>query len=238
MKTIDYRQLNVRPGCLKGSYGTIRKTYLNNKTYAYKTFSDTSYLKGKIRKLNEMSKIEEENLLTPKFWVNDINNKDNNGYLTEFCVGDNIASIKQNKIASLKSAKNAILKMHSYNLIHGDLHPGNIMYNNNKAFIIDFDNASFNESKINIKQTHDYSREYILKYGTDKSLDVYIFNLVTFSLVNSYNFNFARFKVKQGNYGIFNSKEAKELCDLFFLEKPYSDKDFLIDMIDETSITY
>lgn len=220
-----------------GSFGEINKCNINGRVFAYKSFFEPSYIMPKIIKLNKLSEIEDDGLITPKFWV-----KDGyilfDGYLTTYCEGKTFKKVdKKEIIPALKHMKNTILRMHSYNLIHGDLHLGNMMYEKDKSFILDFDNSSFKGNKINIEQVNDYAAEYIKKYGINKALDVFTFNLTTFSLINNCNFWGVRMEVDKKNYGYFSSKEAIELCNQFFLEKTYSDEDFLIDMIDETKIT-
>ncbi len=236
MQTINYEDLrfNKNAKAKKGSYASVKKCFFDNDVYAYKEFNESSYLKGKIRKLSKMSNINEPFLLTPKFWV--IKNKTKCGYLTKYCDGKNIININKNLIEKLKTAKNLIIKMHSNNIIHGDLIGSNIMCDDKHAFIIDFDNASYKASNINIKNANDYALEYLEKFGINKALDVYLFNLLTYSLLNNCDFYMVRNNIYKNNFGIFTSKDQICLCRAFSLEKSYSDKDFLIDTIDDDKI--
>lgn len=233
METIDFEELLLDDEKFCGSFGSIQKCYFNNKVYAYKTFSEPSYLNGKRRKLSQISTIDEPNLLTPKFWVKQNGKK--NSYLSEFCYGKDIGAETENIINQLKNAKKLIQKMHSYELIHCDLISSNIMCLENIPFLTDFDNSSYENSGVNTSHLNDYSLEYVKKFGVDKALDVYIFNLLTFSLINDCGFYLVRKRILDKSYGNFSSKEAIQMCEQLFLEKTYSDKDFLIDLVDETN---
>ena len=134
-------------------------------------------------------------------------------------------------------SKDTILKMHEYKIIHGDLSLSNIIADEETAYIIDFDNASYDGSKINLKDSNDFTIQYVENFGINKALDVYLFNLITFSLINNIDINLIRSTIAKGNYGYFNSKDAMKICNQSFLQAPYSDKDFLIDTIDETTIS-
>lgn len=127
--------------------------------------------------------------------------------------------------------------MHEYKIIHGDLSLSNIIVKNDDAYIIDFDNASYNGSKINLKDANDFTIQYVENFGVNKALDVYLFNLITFSLINNIDIKLVRSTIAEGNYGYFDSKDAIKICNQSFLQSPYSDKDFLIDTIDETTFS-
>ncbi len=236
METIDFEELSFDPTKTTnfGSFSTVNRCYFDNKVYAYKEFVNNKYLNGKRRKLSKISNIDEPFLLTPKFWVR--KNERKSAYLTEYCDGKDIIKADKSLINKLKKAKKLIIKMHSYGLIHGDLIGSNIMCNDNNSFIIDFDNSSYKGSSINPKNANDYTLEYLEKFGVNKGLDVYLFNLLTFSIINNCDFYMVRNNVYKNNFGILTDKTQIDLCHAFSLEKTYSDKDFLIDTIDETKI--
>lgn len=231
MKSIDISNIILNEYCGFGSFGTIDKCYLDNKLYAYKSFKNNKYLNGKKNNISNISKIDDKQLIVPKIWITDNNKRI--GYLSEFCHGKDIGFDKKNIIEELISVKEVIERMHSYKIIHGDLISSNIMVKDKKAFIIDFDNASINGSKVNIKHTNDLSYEYINKLGVNNGLDVFIFNLLTFSLINECNFYSCRNEIGRKNYKYFDSNDAIKICNQSFLSNGYSDKDYLIDMIDK-----
>lgn len=238
METINYNDLEFidDKSWEFGSFGTLRRCIFKGKYYSCKTFKDPSYLNGKKEKISQISKIENEKLIIPKFWVQ--KNGKTDAYLTllkDNCW--NIAERKGNIFNQLKDSKDNILKMHEYKIIHGDLSLSNIIVNNDIAYIIDFDNASYNGSKINLKDANDFTIQYVENFGLNNALDVYLFNLITFSLINNVNIKIVRSTIAEGDYGYFNSKDAIKICNQSFLQSPYSDKDFLIDTIDETNFT-
>ena len=180
MKYINLNNIILSDCIGIGSFGSIRKCYINNKLYAFKCFKEPRYLDGKKDNISKISKVSnDKQLITPNFWV--IANNKKIGYISNFCDGYDIGFNTSNIIEEIKNAKEVIKRMHSYKIIHGDLISSNIMVKDKKAFIIDFDNSSINGSKINVKHTNDLSYEYINKLGVNNALDVFIFNLLTFS---------------------------------------------------------
>lgn len=236
MKSIDINNIILDNFNGYGSFGVINKCHINNKLYAYKFFKNDKYLDGKKNNISNISKINDEQLIVPKMWVT--NNNSKIGYISDFCYGKDIGFDKENLIEELINAKEVIKKMHSYKLIHGDLISSNIMVKDKKAFIIDFDNSSFNGNKINIKHTNDLSYEYINKLGVNYGLDVFIFNLLTFSLINDCKFYSCRNEIGRKNYKYFSNNDAIKICNQSFLNGGYSDKDFLIDTIDKEKFKY
>lgn len=237
MKYINLNNIILSDCIGIGSFGSIRKCYINNKLYAFKCFKEPRYLDGKKDNISKISKVSnDKQLITPNFWV--IANNKKIGYISNFCDGYDIGFNTSNIIEEIKNAKEVIKRMHSYKIIHGDLISSNIMVKDKKAFIIDFDNSSINGSKINVKHTNDLSYEYINKLGVNNALDVFIFNLLTFSLINECNFYSCRNEIGRKNYKFFDSKDAIKICNQSFLSNGYSDKDYLIDTINEERFKY
>lgn len=239
MQTIDLYDLNFdkefnRIHNLSGSFGKIYKCEFEGKMYALKDFFDEKYLNGKRRKLNELSKINESFPNTPKYWVKD---RDKKLYLTEFVNGKGIYDVKNlsltEKIELLNDIKEKIIIMHDYGIIHGDLINSNILYNNQSSTIIDFDNASFKKYSLNVKDTNENTLNFIEKYGIKKEIDIHLFNLLTFSIIN--NTSYPTINILKHNYGHFSDSESKKICDSMLLLKKYPNKDFLINTIKETT---
>ena len=228
MDTIKYNDINIM-NCnyKKGSFSKIDKYAFNGKCYALKKFNDEKYLNGKKIKINELNKINDDHLILPKLWVEKDGNK--NQYLSRFCYGSQIS--KDGIIDKLMYTKELIKRMHEYKIIHCDLNKSNILFIGNDPFIIDFDNASYNNSKIDVNSLNDYSADYIKKLGINNGLDVYLFNLLTFSLLNEVPYFCIRKEVMNKNYKIFNFKELIDLFNSFFLDKGYSDNDYFIDLV-------
>ena len=240
MQTIDLYDLNFdrefnKAHSLSGSFGKIYKCEFDGKVYALKDFFDGKYLDGKIRKLNELSKINEPFLNTPKYWVKNGKRK---LYLTEFVTGKGFYDVQslslKEKIKLLNDLKEKIIIMHSYGIIHGDLINTNILYNNESSTIIDFDNSSFGKYSLNAKDTNENSLNFIEKYGIKKEMDIHLFNILAFSIINDTSYPITN--ILRQNYGHFSDNEAKKICNSALLLEKYPNKDFLIDTIKETKI--
>lgn len=240
MEIIDYKDIKFIDNDIYnyGSYGSIKRCILNDKLYICKEFNDLNYLNGKRRKLDLLGDIDKKEIYTPKFWVK--NNNLINSYLCDFFDGKDICAVSdrpiEEKISVLKKAKQSILTMHDIGIIHSDLIDSNIMYDNDNSIIIDFDNCNYKKYKTNIVHTNDYSSKFISKYGVIKELDIFIFNLLTFSILNDRTFFMSINDIFLNEYGIFDSKDSKKICNSLLLEKSIPNKSYLIDTIDETNI--
>lgn len=234
MRIIDYNSLKIsKQAFSSGSFGKIYECLYNGSIYAYKEFEDVTFLHGKKQKLNRINKIDEDFLVTPQFWIK----KDGktSGYLTKLLNGKDLAFLEEYdlryKVQILDNIKHEIKKMHSYGIIHSDISSSNIIMENNIPYFIDFDNCSFNNSPIKISDTSIRAKEFIKKYGVIKELDIFLFNLLTFELVNECNYNLIRKNIILNNYGSFDNSASKEICESFFLEGEIPEKRFLIDKI-------
>ena len=127
--------------------------------------------------------------------------------------------------------------MHKEKIIHTDLHEGNILASDESldVNIIDFDNASYKGSEIKIDETNEYSQDFIKYYGLIKEVDTFIFNLVTYMIINESRFYSVRYQIAEGKYGLFSdNKEARKICDSLLLNDKTINSDYLIDTIDES----
>lgn len=244
METINYEDLHFadsNPDKIynSGYFGKIKKCTFNNKIYAYKEFKNEKYLISKKRKLSNLNQITIPGLIVPQYWVKKNNNT--NAYLTIFEDKDNISSLsKENfkhKFKTLKNAKELILTMHNIGIIHADIHTGNILSKENDCSIIDFDNCSFKTYWTFKNDANDYSRNFINVYGISPELDIFLFNLLTYEILNDVKYYTLRKDISENKYGIFANKEGIRICRSLFLDDKYPNKDFLIDTIDDTSFT-
>ena len=127
--------------------------------------------------------------------------------------------------------------MHENGIIHADLIGSNIMVSNlGLPCIIDFDNASYQNHKTCIYDVCDLSQSFIKQYGVEKEMDIFLFNILTFAIINECEFYLCRRNIFNENFGYFNNGDAKKICDSLFLEDKVPNKDFLIDTIDEASL--
>lgn len=238
METINYKDI-IFPHDLnysQGYYGKVRLCYYNNKTYAHKSFKFKNYLNGKKNKLDAISKIQSPYLYVPLYWVTNNNQKDE--YLTNYCFGKDLNTFSDyemlHKIKILKNTKKAILDMHNNGIIHADLIGSNIMIENDEARIIDFDNSNFAKFKTNPRGTNELSCKFIEEYGIIPEVDIYLFNLLTFSIINDCDLCHVRRHIQNKEYQYIDDKDAIDILKHMSFDKTTPIKDFLIDAIDES----
>lgn len=87
MITIDKKKIKIIDDSIvrRGSFGSVNKFLLHDKTYAYKRFYSKIFLNGKRKKFDQLSKMKSENFIIPKFFV------DKDEYLSNFYNGKNIS---------------------------------------------------------------------------------------------------------------------------------------------------
>lgn len=239
MKNIDYNEITIDDKWKEknGAYGVVKKCYLDNKTYALKLFYDKSYIRLKRKNIENLHSLNNDELLTPIFWTN---NK--TAYLTHFFDANELDVSEylttKEKIEKLKNAKKVILNMHEAGIIHADLISPNILSSDKICKIIDFDNVSFLDNKVNIRQLNPTSYNFIKNYGLKKEIDIHLFNILTFYIINNSSFDRVFFDINQKNYRYFDNNDAKEICDSIILKSKVPTKDFLIDTLEESKINY
>ncbi|MEG2351595.1 MAG: serine/threonine-protein kinase [Bacilli bacterium] len=235
MKKIDINKLKINDDFDGGSFAVVRKCEYEDNFYALKEFHEQSkaFTTNFINKINSLSLINNNSLVTPKILVtkNDVPiaylSKYIDGKIFDFLYNQTIAQ----KISVLKKGKEKLLQMHEEGLIHSDIHYGNIMYNDNSVYFIDFDNCSYKRYKTKLNLTTDFAQEFIKKYGVCKEIDVAMFNYLTFSLVNSNSFFLTRNEIIKQNYGYFYDNDSIKICNNLLLTEKYPTTDFLIDSI-------
>lgn len=136
------------------------------------------------------------------------------------------------KIKFLKLTKNKIKDMHQNGIIHFDLHPANIMFNEitGDIKIIDFDNCFIKDILPNSLYVAGFLREYIKNNGIDNSVDTFMFNLDVIDLFYRIYFD-CIFSFKDiVDKSITDSKQLKIWQKMKRFEK-LNDDDYLIDYI-------
>lgn len=231
MNTINLSSLNYTSfkSC-RGSYSIVRQVSFKDKNFAYKEFNDEAYFRTIFPKIIKLSECTITGSLLPLYLVyDDIQTYKITGYLTAYC---DFLKEKPNSIYYLNSFKNNIEELHRNKIIHGDIHYGNLLVEKNyqNTNIIDFDNCQYNKYKIRKKYASDYANLYISKYGVNEGLDIYLFNIVTFCVINKIFYHSFRREIINNHYGLFNdTEEEKLICDSILLENIQYNKKYLID---------
>lgn len=192
MNVIKENQINCIRQFNFGAFSYVYQVELNGIEYAYKKYNDffsSSFLNAIVPLMEE--KLPEE-FLIPKFIVESTKGT-NRGYLSLF--KDNLQELdevyeKNIKIKCLKNARDLLEELHkTYKIVHGDIHGGNVQFDvaNLKPYFLDFDMSFHIGEELTNKKERDFSDNayFYLKYGKlDYNLDVYMFNLMTLSLMS------------------------------------------------------
>lgn len=238
-KTIKEKELSFFKPIAYGTFADIYTVDINGKTFCYKKFLDSidNDFASRLEKSTQMDVCD--NLVFPKLLVDDYGYK---GYVTDYFPYYNINLLKyaniDDKITILKNVKNLIEKMHKdYKIIHGDLHSGNIMFDSKSkdCVIIDFDACSFNDISIDRNHTNEYVQSYMYYNGVDFSMDIFMFNLNTFAIMNNAgNISDAFNDIFLEKYGVFNNECGIDVCNKAY--KLQRTENYLIDYINKKNI--
>ena len=200
-----------------GSESSIYNCFFNNKFYLYK--QPHEFKQDIAEKMNLLTDIDNPYLITPKFIIYGDNYKKPIGYLLHYLDGYNslydLKLSKEEKINILKRVKMAIIEMHKIGIIHCDLHLANIMYGKNDVKIIDLDSSKY----LNYQPDdfNSYSQEYLKINKLSKAVDIYNFNIDTFSCLNNiawdhvFDFDYKASLTDEQNKIWQKTKEKKEL---------------------------
>lgn len=222
-----------------GTYGTIKKVVYDNKIYGQKIFDPEMYTPS----LNDIKKFEiytnvqgtENGLYLPEYLV-DQNNF--NSYLTSIYNGNNFRYLLEKpidtKIFFLRKAKDLILKTNNdYDIIHSDIHFGNLMYNDDKKTValVDFDASKYEDLVCEKCYLSKFASQYITYNNYDENLDIYLFNLLTLGLLFNQNMEHSYIDLNCRRFhNYFYSKSAvKTLEDMANIK---GNENFIIDMVD------
>lgn len=209
-----------------GSESAIYNCFFNNKFYLYK--QPLAFKQDIAEKMNLLTNIDNPYLITPKFIIYGDNYQKPIGYLLYYL--EKYKSLyylkisKEEKIDVLKKVKEAIIEMHKLGIIHCDLHVANIMCSKDDVKIIDLDSSKY----LNYEPDdfNSYSQEYLKINKLDKSVDIYNFNIDTFSCLNNiawdhvFDFDYTANLNDEQNKIWQKTKEKKELTyDDFLIDR-------------------
>lgn len=231
MESISMFDININSESFEGGFSDNYKCRLGNQEYMFKKYEypDQMISKVFIAKINEISKLSSLLPYVPRYWVEAGNEKI--GYLTKIHDGKDLGlSTNIGEIAVLlKEAKEQLILMHDIGLIHGDIHYCNIMYSDESTDFIDYDNSSYLNFNPDATKYSVDAFNFAKTFGISKELDVFLFNKMTFELINDLDGNReVEQNLRNKDYGIFTDKESKKICRALILEGKLS-TEFLID---------
>jgi len=197
--------------------------YYGGMTVAYKDFlCKEETLKKMQPNIEKLTKISDSELILPfKLIYEKKDDKLFKGYLMDYLYNySNITKINNldynKKLEILRSIREKVELFHEkYNMLHGDICPWNIMYNKeqNIAQLIDFDLSIDLSNKENIAMDNlNELAEYYVKYvGVDKDLDIFLFNLTTYSFLNEKGYLDSFDEIEANKFGIIENNNAIDI---------------------------
>ena len=191
MESISMFDININSESFEGGFSDNYKCKFNNEEYMFKKYEypDQMISKFFIDKMDEISKLSSILPYVPRYWVEIGNEKI--GYLTKIHDGKDLGlSTNIGEIAVLlKEAKEQLILMHDIGLIHGDIHYCNIMYSDESTDFIDYDNSSYLNFNPDATKYSLNAFNFAKAFGISKELDVFLFNKMTFELINDLDGN-------------------------------------------------
>lgn len=125
------------------------------------------------------------------------------------------------KISILKKAREIVDNFHNtYNCVHANITPWKFMlssYNGDLQLIDPDTNISLEKKDVvDINKYKSEASYYISNIGVDKGLDIFLFNLSVYSILNNKNFFECLSAILNSEYGIFEENEkVKNIFDSY-----------------------
>ena len=235
MEKISIHELDIGSLIENGSFSEVLRCNFDGKKYAFKKFNNPEEMINKdfIYKTEKLSDFFLKKSVLPKAWV--CEDDMYSGYLMEMVDGEDYIFLTdyEKRVSALKNAKVAIMELHSNGIIHTDIHGSNILVlEDGSSMLIDFDNFSYKEIKPLVEKYSDYAYQFVSSFGLSKDLDIYLFNLLTFSSLNKVSLKSSQIFICGGSYGVFDSKESRQICDSLMLDSKVFNNQYLIDTYD------
>lgn len=127
---------------------------------------------------------------------------------------------KTKKISLLLKARELVEELHKkYKIIHADLAPWNFMYNEeiDNIVLTDFDTSLKIKPSIQLNDIchNEIALEYAKTNKIDESLDIFLFNLCSYSLLNNVHFFNTINKIKESYFGNIEDKRAVNVLESY-----------------------
>jgi hypothetical protein len=211
---IKYRPLGF------GSNADVYLCDYNDSIYAYKEFWDPRYVEAIRERIVKLSEFYgDKRFAFPYKFIfdkpNDINFK---GYIMDELYNyeklEDLNLDVKDKLRLLNRTRELLEVFHKdYKHLNCDVAPWNILYNEKQDNLVmsDFDTC-IKIGDVNLcERCHsDVSRLYAKTNGVDVGLDLFLFNLCTYAIINNVDFNCVLERIKANDFGLFEGK-AKEI---------------------------
>lgn len=246
MKVIDIKNLQIGDMLGGGFFGDVYACKYNQRHYAYKKIINDEPLKKilsekNISKFDALNEMNLKKSITPSLLVKD---HTLSGYLSRKVdkFDSSFVDDWEEKYNILIQIKEAMLELHSNNVIHTDIYSGNILRKGNDYFLCDFDNATIGNNIPDLNFCSASAYEFLDARGFSKDLDIYMFNNLTFQFLSDPKTILddieAETAIVTKKYGIFNGREQRKICDSLLLDNLNTsfNNDLLIDTINISKI--
>ena len=155
------------------------------------------------------------------------------GYTMDFAsldtLGDMMFKKRKDKIKYLKEARQLITKAHDKGITLGDVNPHNFIFKDDFLALGDLDNSTISSYKTDVFN-HNISGKYLYYHPLDKDLDIFLFNVMTVSLLTkiapSYILMTPNYKIKGRKLSCIHNHL------LNFTDKNYKNQEIL-DILDD-----
>lgn len=210
-----------------GASGEVFKCEYQDKEYAFKRLTcDEQYKKFIQPRLETISKFYGDSrfVFPHNFVYNNQDEKLFSGYTMDFVSGyEKLCDLKldyKGKIEILMKARELLDILHKdYKHIHTDINPWNFLYNDTskKMVLIDFDTCIDLKQKdtISTESLNTFAQIFCKYKGVGIDLDIVMFNLLTFSILNDVPFYDVIDYIFEGKYGCIESSSAREILSAY-----------------------
>ena len=228
----------------RGASGVVYDSQLDGIQYAYKEITSDddfkSFVQPRLEKVADF--YGDSSFVFPyKFVYKHPEDKLVSGYIMDYINGydklDDLQINNEEKIRILSMARKLLDKLHNdYKHVHTDSNPWNFVYNKNldKVMLIDFDTCIDLDKKnmIDTSRLNTLSKIYCTNNACDEGIDIFLFNLLTFAILNNVGFYDVINHIIDGEYGCLNSFGPMEILSEY--EDIYSNtlkKEYVIDRL-------
>jgi len=226
-----------------GAFSRVYMAEYFERLVAYKEFLCESDVRKKMN-IQKLTGIQDDNFVFPYKLIYEKRDDDIfKGYVMNYLenykkLSDCLEFDYSKKVDILKRIRQSIDLLHSkYGVIHTDISPWNIMYNEkyDEVKLIDFDLCKDIKDKELLMYSYmNEAASYYAKYiSADKDLDMFVFNITTYSLLNNKDFLTSFYElIEQGNKGFINNSVTSILDSYKNIKNNKSlKKEYIIDYL-------